>query len=81
MKPVILALGLMPILAGQSLADCTQSLAELDGIVRAAGLAPDVKAQLHDMRQQAEQLCAAGNEDESADVIAEALALLAAESK
>lgn len=81
MKSTILASGLLALLAGQAFADCPTTIRELDGALNAAEIAPDVKAQLQDMRQQAEKLCSSGNDDEAADVIAEAQALLAAEAR
>jgi uncharacterized protein YjeT (DUF2065 family) len=81
MKSLILASGLLIILAGQAHAGCPEALKDLAGALNAAEIPPEPKAQLQDMQQQADKLCSAGHEEEAADVIAEAFALLAAEAK
>ena len=81
MKNLALASALLAILAGPAFAGCADGLKELDGALTAADIAPDMKAQLQDMRTQAEKLCSAGNDEEAADVIAEAEAMLSAEAQ
>ncbi len=81
MKSTILASGLLAILAGQATAGCPEALRDFDSALTAATVAPDVKDQLQDMRQQVEKLCSSGNDEEAADVLAEAQALLSAEAK
>lgn len=77
MKAIPLALCLFALSVAPSFAGCTQSLEELDAALKASEIKPETKAQLADMRTQAANLCAAGNEDEAADVIAEAEAIIA----
>ncbi len=80
MKTAALSLFLLATLSGPVLADsCGEDLRKLDAALQSDAVAPDLKAQAQDMRQQAEQLCAAGNEEEGADVLAEAAALLGIE--
>ena len=81
MKHLLLATALMTLLAGPGFAGCAEGLQQLDGALKAPGLAPDVVSQLQDMRQQAEKLCSSGNDQEAADVIAEALAAVAAQGQ
>ena len=81
MKQLALASALLAILAVPACAGCAEGLKQLDDAMQAAGSAPDMKAQLQDMRAQAEKLCSAGNEQEAADVIAEAEAMLSAEAQ
>lgn len=72
-----LALGLF---AGSALADqCQDDVAKIDAAIAAEGLAADVKAQAEDLRNNAVQLCGAGNTDEGLAVTAEAKALLKVE--
>lgn len=80
MKTAALSLFLLATVSGAALADsCEDNLRKLDAALQSEAVAPDVKAQAQDMRQQAEQLCAAGNEEEGTDVLAEAAALLGIE--
>ncbi len=81
MKAALAAIGLLafasiPAMAGS----CAEELKALDSAIAAqAQIEPDVKAQVQDMRAQAEKLCAAGNEEEAADVISEATSMLTAQ--
>lgn len=54
-------------------------MASLDAALQSPDLPADQKAQAGDMRRQAAQLCAAGNEAEASDVLAEAKAMLGVE--
>jgi hypothetical protein len=72
---VILAALAAPAAAGP----CEDSLGKIDKALQSENVDPDVKTQLQDMRGQAQQLCDAGNEEEGADVLSEALALLGIE--
>ena len=81
MKALLIALSLAAATSAPAFAGCAQSLQELDAAMTAAVIAPDSKAQLQDMRSQAEKLCSAGNDKEASDVIAEAEALLAAQAQ
>jgi hypothetical protein len=55
---------------------CTEDLAAIDQALGTTDIDPEQKAQAEDMRKQAQDLCAAGNEEEAMDVIAETKALL-----
>lgn len=61
-----------PAMAGQ----CQDDVAKIDKALETKELAPDERAQLEDMRNQAVQLCGAGNEQEGMDVTSEAKAML-----
>jgi hypothetical protein len=61
-----------PALAGQ----CQDDIAKIDKALATMELSPDERAQLDDMRNQAVQLCGAGNEQEGIDVTTEAKAML-----
>ncbi len=61
-----------PAMAGQ----CQDDVAKIDKALATQELAPDERAQLDDMRNQAVQLCGAGNEQEGVDVTSEAKAML-----
>ena len=77
MKFALLALGFLATASAQAWAGpCDTDLPALQAAAAKAELPPDVKAQLQDMQAQAEKLCAAGNEEEAADVISEASAVL-----
>ena len=80
MKSAIIAFGLLAMLAAPALAGpCEDGLRKLDEALQSPDVAPDVKAQAQDMAAQAAQLCTAGNEQEGADLLAEAAALLGIE--
>lgn len=81
MKILVLASALLAMIAAPAFAGCAEGLKELDGAVQSAEITPDMKAQIQDMRAQAEKLCSAGNDEEAADVIAEAEAMLSAEAQ
>ena len=77
---MIIALGLLaasfsPAWAGP----CEDSLSKVDAALQSDQVSPEVKTQAQDMRDQAAELCGAGNEAEGADVLAEAMALLGIE--
>ncbi|MCA3555032.1 hypothetical protein [Aestuariivirga sp.] len=78
MKSALPALGLLAALASPVLAGpCDADLGALKSALAASQAQPDVKSQLQDMVAQAEKLCAAGNEEEAADVISDATSMLA----
>jgi hypothetical protein len=80
MKSVLLAIALtFATAASASAAGCGEDLKKLDTALQAPDISPDVKAEVLDMRNQAEKLCTAGNEEEGEDVLAEAAALLGIE--
>ncbi len=64
-------------LTGVAWADeCQTDVAKLDAALAQDGLATDVKQQAEDLRNNAVQLCGAGNTDEGLAVTAEAKVLL-----
>jgi hypothetical protein len=80
MRAAIIALGLTFAAAGTAWAGpCAEELGKVDEALKSPDVAPDVKAQAQDMRNQAADLCSAGNESEAIDVLAEAQALLGIE--
>lgn len=77
MKAAVLAAVLFTSLTGAALAgQCQDDLATIDKALKTEDLSPDERAQAEDMRNQAADLCKAGNEQESLDVSAEAKAML-----
>jgi hypothetical protein len=77
MKTAVFSLALLVTHSGPVLADsCGEELAKIDSAISGATLAPDVKAQLQDMRNQAAELCSSGNAEEGLDVLSEATAIL-----
>ncbi len=56
--------------------DCQTDVAKIDAAIASGTLDSDVKAQAEDMRNQAVQLCGAGNTEEGLAVTAEAKNLL-----
>ena len=78
MKSALLALGLLAALSAPALAGpCDTDLQALKSQIAESSAQPDVKTQVQDMLAQAEQLCAAGNEEEAADVLSDATSMLA----
>jgi hypothetical protein len=59
--------------------DCQNDVAKIDTALAQEGLAADVKQQAEDLRNNAVQLCGAGNLDEGLAVTAEAKVLLQVE--
>ena len=55
---------------------CQDDIAKIDEALATQELSKDQKAELDDMRNQAVQLCGAGNESEGLDVTTEAKAML-----
>ena len=77
MKTMIYAAAvLMGLSTGALAGQCQEDIAKIDQALATQDLSPDQRAQLEDMRNNAVQLCGAGNEDEGLDVTAEAKALL-----
>jgi hypothetical protein len=71
---------LLTSLTGVALAeDCQTDVAKLDAALAKEGLAADVKQQAEDLRNNAVQLCGAGNTEEGLAVTAEAKVLLQVE--
>jgi hypothetical protein len=76
-KLIILATALAAAMGGVALAgQCEDDIAKIDGALATMELAPDERAQLEDMREQAQKLCSAGNVQEGLDVASEAKAML-----
>ena len=64
-------------LASPALADqCADDLAKIDVALASKDLPPDQKAQLDDMKKQAQQLCQSGHAPEGLDVLGDAKAML-----
>ena len=77
MKTLILAASLSLALATAAYAgECQDDIEKIDAALASGNVGPDQRAQLEDMRNQAVQLCGAGNEAEGLDVTAEAKAML-----
>jgi hypothetical protein len=77
MKTIMLAASLALALSSVSFAgQCQEDIEKIDAALASGEVGPDQRAQLEDMRNQAVQLCGAGNEAEGLDVTAEAKAML-----
>jgi hypothetical protein len=55
---------------------CQDDLARIDQALASGNVSPEQRGQIEDMRNQAVQLCGAGNEQEGVDVLSEAKAML-----
>jgi hypothetical protein len=72
-----LILGVLALTPVSAFADtCSDDVAKIDAVIAAGTLDSDIKAQAEDMRNQAVQLCGAGNMDEGLAVTADAKTLL-----
>jgi hypothetical protein len=79
-RKIIGATLLLSALSMPALADaCQDDVAKLDTALAVEGLPADVKQQGEDLRNNAVQLCGAGNTDEGLAVTAEAKVLLQVE--
>ena len=77
MKTALAAIAFVATLAAPAYAgQCQDDIAKIDKALAAMELSPDERAQIEDMRNQAVQLCGAGNEQEGIDVTSEAKAML-----
>lgn len=77
MKIALYAIAFVSLLSAPALAgQCQDDVAKIDTALASKEIAPDERAQLEDMRNQAAQLCGAGNEQEGLDVTSEAKAML-----
>jgi len=77
MKSAVLALAVLAALALPAHADqCQEDIAKIDKALTSMELSADERSQLEDMRNQAVQLCGAGNVQEGLDVTSEAKAML-----
>lgn len=70
------ALFLAAVSSASHAGQCQDDIAKIDDALANKELSNDQKSQLEDMRNQAVQLCGAGNEQEGLDVTAEAKAIL-----
>ena len=78
MKLATTALVLLAALSAPAFAGaCDGDLPALKSQLAASTAEPDVRAQIEDMVLQAEKFCAEGNEQQAADVIADATSVLA----
>ena len=77
MKTMIYAAVVLSALSTAAFAgQCQDDIEKIDAALASEELDADSRAQLEDMRNQAVQLCGAGNEAEGLDVTAEAKAML-----
>ncbi len=78
MKKLMIAAAVAALVATPALAagDCKADIEKIDAALATQELTPDEKAELEDMRNQAVQLCGAGNLSEGLDVTSEAKARL-----
>jgi hypothetical protein len=77
MKTFLIAAAFATALATPTFANqCKDDIAKIDAALASTDLKPDERAELEDMRNQAVQLCGAGNEQEGLDVTSEAKARL-----
>lgn len=78
MKKFIIVFAVATAMSGPAFAgQCQEDIAKIDAAIAAASnLTPDQKQQVDDLRNQAVQLCGAGNEDEGLDSTAQAKAIL-----
>jgi hypothetical protein len=77
MKTIMLAAAFALALSSAAIAgQCQEDIEKIDAALASGNIGPDQRAQLEDMRNQAVQLCGAGNEAEGLDVTAEAKAML-----
>jgi hypothetical protein len=80
MRTSLLTAVALTLMAGVALADdCQTDVAKLDEALAKAELAPDVKQEAEDLRNNAVQLCGAGNTEEGLAVTSEAKVLLKVE--
>ena len=80
MKPMIFAALFAVLVPGAAFAgQCQDDIAKIDKALASKNLPADQRAQAEDMRNQAVQLCGAGNEQEGLDVTSEAKAMLGIE--
>ena len=77
MKTLILAASFaLALSTGAVAGQCQDDIEKIDAALASQNLSDEERAQLDDMRNQAVQLCGAGNEAEGLDVTAEAKAML-----
>jgi len=77
MKSLCAAVCGLAMLSGAAFAgQCEDDIAKIENALAAMELSSDERAQLEDMKEQAQQLCAEGHETEGLDVTGEAKAML-----
>lgn len=80
MKLATTALVLLAALSAPAFAGtCDTDLPALKSQLGASDVQPDVRDQVQDMLVQAEKFCAEGNDQQAADVIADATSMLSAQ--
>lgn len=77
MKRLLAAVCGLALLSGAAIAgQCEDDIAKIEAALGQMELPSDERAQLEDMKEQAQQLCAEGHETEGLDVTGEAKAML-----
>lgn len=76
LKTIVAAAFLGLIASGARASDCQDDIAKIDKALESQEIDADKRAQAEDMRNQAIQLCGAGNEEEGLSMTAEAKVLL-----
>lgn len=77
MKRLFVATCGLAMLSGAAYAgQCEDDIAKIEAALASMELSGDERAQLEDMKEQAQQLCAEGHETEGLDVTGEAKAML-----
>jgi hypothetical protein len=77
MKRLFAAICGLTMLSGAATAgQCEDDIAKIEAALGSMELSGDERAQLEDMKEQAQQLCAEGHETEGLDVTGEAKAML-----
>lgn len=77
MKSFFAALCGFALLSGTALAgQCEDDIAKIEAALASTELSSEQRAQLEDMKEQAQQLCAEGHETEGLDVTGEAKSML-----
>ncbi|MFO0994135.1 MAG: hypothetical protein U1E67_19635 [Hyphomicrobiales bacterium] len=77
MKSLLAACCGLAMLSGAAYAgQCEDDIAKIEAALASMELSGDERAQLEDMKEQAQQLCAEGHETEGLDVTGEAKAML-----
>jgi opacity protein-like surface antigen len=80
MKSLLLAAALtLATFSAAQAGQCQDDIAKIDAALASSDLDADLRQQAEDMRNQAVQLCGAGNEEEGLDVTSEAKAMLSLE--
>ena len=76
MKMLLAAAALTLFVGPAAAGQCEDDLARVDKAVKSGEVKPEDKAQVKDMRDQAQKLCSGGNVQEGIDVLTEVKAML-----